>query len=517
MTEAAGRWKFKHGPQLAPGPDFGHACSMAMGYEEWMSCLQPFASTGVRPSEAGNRPAPRQKKWPVDRPHFLVVYHVVFVDFIFPRYACDSHVIRLMRERTLGNSPTRLAKQLKENQWEEWLNRSAHYMEECVAFANCPSLFPVTPQEPPEPIEVLTSKWLLSVYGKDIMSCLNHVKASITSKFGNILKLDSTRKIIKKLSGHAQGAAQWLSSVGNERGEVLISVLTAQEGPGLDSTVSGLISWYQLAGVAPPVLLYVDRDCCTEKGQSKLQTRFKEWPNLNIRLDIWYLMRRLACTTDAHPLYPVLMAPLSACIFEWERAKREQLEEEGLLSITSTIVSRRISKYELALYCRRRTCGVETTVRAIEHLLQELREENGRDLMGVPLLDTMKMEKIWHIQNRHVKCIQDMPGVSLHRNRHHHQGKDWAYKVQVCKGVYIAGVFLLPPSNVHSRELIGVEYLLAQTGQPLQRVDPDADETDQLLEEGNLDDQEDEGFEEDLSEDPTMVPLENPVDSYSQN
>ena len=25
ITEAAGRWKFEHGPQLAPGPDFGHA------------------------------------------------------------------------------------------------------------------------------------------------------------------------------------------------------------------------------------------------------------------------------------------------------------------------------------------------------------------------------------------------------------------------------------------------------------------------------------------------------------
>ncbi|ROI26630.1 hypothetical protein DPX16_21573 [Anabarilius grahami] len=34
-----------------------------MGDEEWMSCLRRFASTGVWPSEAGNRPAPRQKKW----------------------------------------------------------------------------------------------------------------------------------------------------------------------------------------------------------------------------------------------------------------------------------------------------------------------------------------------------------------------------------------------------------------------------------------------------------------------
>jgi len=34
-----------------------------LGDEEWMSRLRRFANTGVWPSEAGNRPAPRQKKW----------------------------------------------------------------------------------------------------------------------------------------------------------------------------------------------------------------------------------------------------------------------------------------------------------------------------------------------------------------------------------------------------------------------------------------------------------------------
>ncbi|KAG9267559.1 hypothetical protein AMEX_G18412 [Astyanax mexicanus] len=34
-----------------------------MGDEEWVARLKTFAGTGVWPSEAGNRPAPRQKKW----------------------------------------------------------------------------------------------------------------------------------------------------------------------------------------------------------------------------------------------------------------------------------------------------------------------------------------------------------------------------------------------------------------------------------------------------------------------
>ncbi|XP_030193750.1 uncharacterized protein LOC115529281 [Gadus morhua] len=110
------------------------------------------------------------------------------------KYACDIRVIRMLRERTLGNSSTRLAKQLRENHGEEWLQRLARYMELANDFARRPSLFPVVCQRPPEPIAVPTNRWLLTVYGKDLMSRMGHIKASITSTFGSILKMDSTKK-----------------------------------------------------------------------------------------------------------------------------------------------------------------------------------------------------------------------------------------------------------------------------------------------------------------------------------
>ncbi|MCJ8732679.1 hypothetical protein PDJAM_G00214140 [Pangasius djambal] len=380
----------------------------------------------------------------LDLPH-----RTLFRVILTYKYACDIHVICLLRERTLGNSPTRLARQLKENHGEEWLHHLAHYMEECAVFADRPSFLPVAFQEPPGPI--------------------------------------AYQQITKKLAGHAWGTVQWMSSVGSERGQILISVLTAQEGPGLDSMVSGLVSRYQQAGVAPLVLLYVDSGCCVDKGQSKLQTWFGGWPNLNILLDIWHFMRRLATGV-----------------------KREQLEDERLPLITDDLVNRRISKKELALYCRWRTHGVKTIVRLIDHLLQELKEEKGRDLMGVPLLDTVRMEHIWHVQKRHMKCIQDVPGVSLYT--------ETGTTTTTTGGIVLTryrcarGSTSLESFHCHMQrfipgELIGVDYLLAQTGQPLQRVDPDAEATDQLLEEVNVDEQEDEGFEEDLSDDPTLTSL----------
>ena len=95
---------------------------------------------------------------------------------------------------TLGNIPARLVKQLKENHGEEWLNQLAHYLGECADFVDQPSLFPVVCQEPPDPIDIPTSRWLLTVYSRDIFSRLDHIKASITSTFGSILKMDSTKK-----------------------------------------------------------------------------------------------------------------------------------------------------------------------------------------------------------------------------------------------------------------------------------------------------------------------------------
>ena len=81
-------------------------------------------------------------------------------------------------------------------------------------------------------------------------------------------------KITKKLAGTAAGTALWMSSVSNERGEVLVSVLTAQEGPGLDLMAEGLIRRYSDAFQRPPQVLYVDCGCCSEQEGSKLQVCF---------------------------------------------------------------------------------------------------------------------------------------------------------------------------------------------------------------------------------------------------
>ncbi|CAL8271039.1 unnamed protein product [Merluccius merluccius] len=507
----------------------------AMGEGEWMARLRAYASSGVWPP-GGNRPAPKQRKW-----------HDLYQNI-------EKCPMQARGQTTLfGGS---LA-------------------------CNCGFHSAKQPTTQP-PAAAAQSAASVSAPG---------AMAAVTPSF--LHPPASLSMITKKLAGHGKGTGLWVTSIGNEVGQIVTCVVTVQEGPGLDRMVAGVMERYRQAAIAPPLLLYVDCGCCISEGSSKLQTRFGEWPDLHIRLDIWHLMRRLAvgCTTDAHPLYPTFMGCLSACIFEWDagdlsllrRAKREQLEREGVPALTDAAVDARIGKRELSQYCRRRTRGEEATISLIGRLLQELGGANGRDLMGVPLLDQVRMEHMWRVQQRHIKCIQDLPGVQLYTEKgtinkggvvltryrcargstslesfHCHLNRfipgtsanalnfqlylleglnrwnqdrgtaavpaavssrpssllTYTYSGDVTQCVNtnsfkVLGRAFVPtfrPPSKYTGELLGIDYLLSQTGQPLQ-VNPDSEEAENMLEDVAEGEEEDEGFEEDQTPDLTVPGL----------
>ena len=340
------------------------------------------------------------------------------------QYACDVRVIRLLRNRGLGNSSTQLQKKLTEEHSEKWLQKSAQYLTDCKYFANAFKsglTGPLNFQEPPEFVPVPKYRWLLTVYAVDIMARMDYVKASITSVYGRILKMDSTKKIVRKLAGGSAGTASWATNVGNEIGQVLMSVMTVNEGTGLENMANGLMRRYSLAGVSPPEVLYVDRDCCSTGKAKKL---FSLWDNLVIRLDIWHFMRRIAagCNAEAHPLYSVFVGRLSQCIFQWSKedldllksAKRGQLQIQGVADPSDAAINEKITRRELALHCRRRTRGIVDTTTMIYDLLLTFTGPQGCDTTGVPLLDKTRVWEIWDNQKNHIPCIQDPEGVQLY-------------------------------------------------------------------------------------------------------
>ncbi|XP_014674217.1 PREDICTED: uncharacterized protein LOC106814416 [Priapulus caudatus] len=266
----------------------------------------------------------------------------------------------------------------------------------------------------PAMLKVPSNKWLLHIYSLDVMKRADKMKASITSVLGSILKSDSTRKVAKKLAGHVKNAAAWCTNIGNEYGQVLISVMAVGEGRNLRLLCQGSSSRYSVAAEPPPQLMYVDRDCCTEND-------FHEyWPELQVRLDIWHFMRRFArgCTTKTHPLYAMFMRQLGACIFEWDAGDLPSLvqarKQESSSHHKDAQALANLKLDELAMYCRRKTRGVEQTTELLVDLICAYKASNRNDTTGVPLIDPVVMDEIWRQQCRHIPCIQDTDNVQLY-------------------------------------------------------------------------------------------------------
>ncbi|EFX64542.1 hypothetical protein DAPPUDRAFT_266209 [Daphnia pulex] len=215
--------------------------------------------------------------------------------------------------------------------------------------------------------------------------------------------------------GKAAGSASWCTNVGNERGEIVISVLTTSESlTNLKPLANGLVERYSKANQPHPSVLYTDRDCCKVDGDSKYRRLFPQWENLLVRMDSWHFMRRIAkaCSNESHPLY-------ASAIFEWDlgdvatlrTAKEGELKKAGVSKPSTAAVNKAITKFELARHCRRRTRGEQETIRLIESLF--LNAEYLTDFLGTPLLKEDAFE-IWQEEQCHVKCLQDPVNVMLY-------------------------------------------------------------------------------------------------------
>ena len=111
-------------------------------------------------------------------------------------------------------------------------------------------------------------------------------------------------------------------------GQVLISVLTASEGVGLGPMADGLTKRYATAGVPPPEVLYVNRDCCAG-SIAKTKQLFSHCQDLVVCLNVWHITRRfpICCSTESHQLYGEFMRRMSQCIFHWSKEDVDQLKK----------------------------------------------------------------------------------------------------------------------------------------------------------------------------------------------
>ncbi|XP_041658917.1 uncharacterized protein LOC121519884 [Cheilinus undulatus] len=339
--------------------------------------------------------------------------------------ALDRKCVTLLKPRTLGNSSSYLQQALEEAHSEEWARRTIEYLSDCELHKKRSTLTQSVEahyQQPPPFNPLPLAQWFESVHANEIVGHLNEMKGVITSTYGRILKLDSTKKITKKLAGNISDTATWMTNVSNECGQILNCVLTTAEGAGLDEMCQGIVQRYRDAGEPEPEVIYVDRDCCSERGEPPVLVLFRPW-STKVRLDIFHFMRRFTSglTTEHHPLYGTFCSKLSSCIFEWDKddisrlkdAKRSELKRKhGGHPPTEAQVLSSISSKELARHCRRRTRGVEETRISIQGLLSSMWELT--DTSGLRLINPDSMTHVWEVQQKHLPCIQDPPGIELY-------------------------------------------------------------------------------------------------------
>lgn len=177
-------------------------------------------------------------------------HRVQYPCILASQMACDMKVIRLYRRRHLGISISQIQKKLEEHHTEVWLQKTVQYLTDCKGFAH-----PVKFQSPPAMLSLPKHCWLRQVFALDVLHRMNEIKTSITSKFGRVLKMCSTKKF------HSNFPGTWATSVANEQGQVIMLVITENKDCGLEAMITGVINRYKEAAVAPPEVLYVNRDC----------------------------------------------------------------------------------------------------------------------------------------------------------------------------------------------------------------------------------------------------------------
>ena len=100
-----------------------------------------------------------------------------------------------MKERTLGNSASRLRASLVEQQTNGWMARSMLYLSVLRKLLAPGATLPLAGASLPPMHPVPTALWLINVYVREALSRLDETRARVTSIFGDLLKMDSTKKV----------------------------------------------------------------------------------------------------------------------------------------------------------------------------------------------------------------------------------------------------------------------------------------------------------------------------------
>lgn len=134
-----------------------------------------------------------------------------------------------------------------------------------------------------------------------------------------------------------------------------------------------------------------------------------------------------------------------------EAKKAELLKQHGGHIPTEAQIMSSIISSELVKHCRRRTCGVKETHTLIHGLLDSMWELT--DTTVLRLVNPASMTCVWEVQQKHLPCIQDPPGVQPYTKMGFGvtEGRQGPRCSEVWQRVLFSGKLSSPPVQFYSR------------------------------------------------------------------
>ncbi|RXN39302.1 hypothetical protein ROHU_000313 [Labeo rohita] len=128
-----------------------------------------------------------------------VAHRTLFPAVLTTQLALDRKCVTFLRPRTSGNSSSYFQSAVEEVHSEEWARRTIQYLSDCehhlrkVALVQSAATPAFSAPAPFKPLPL--AQWFETVHSNDILSHLDEMKGVITSTYGRILKMDSTKKV----------------------------------------------------------------------------------------------------------------------------------------------------------------------------------------------------------------------------------------------------------------------------------------------------------------------------------
>ncbi|XP_063743783.1 uncharacterized protein LOC134867272 isoform X2 [Eleginops maclovinus] len=384
----------------------------------------------------------RQYLWMAYSPKILMklapAIRCMFPAILCGKRAIDRGVVTLLGDRLNSTSMSKVQRLLQQGHDEWYVERrdlyqtllyEAHTAEATPSQTGILSYVKAagsyTPPLPKSPLPcpaVLRRAHLISE-----MERIPVYRASILSTTGEILCIDGTKKILKKIYGDGRDTMQYVTSVLNEWGQFVTTVVVAAESEGCYRRMArGLIARFQRAKAPAPKIIYADNNCCRDSGSSFLETLFHDWvqEGTAIRLDVRHWLHRWEAVVikQSHAKYGVFMSALAGAVMAYNRDDMMLLVQAVRNGNPDLYVNHGdvemihfLKPHQVKAYVRRITRGVEETASVVEAIIAEFKGPAGLDIDGIHLFKSAEaVDAHWENASKHLSCMQDPPGIQLY-------------------------------------------------------------------------------------------------------